>query len=139
MKDAVGGIFFYPKAVQQRVIDLGLTTPEIIKKRKVIFFTVLLIGVLALPVIFIGVWNGVSDFRTAYIQAVLFLEIMNWYDGIFVDSIWVRFSKFWLIKGAEDLEYVKSIKYVLTKRTAASVLYLLIAAGIAKLAVLIAA
>ncbi|MDE6602307.1 MAG: hypothetical protein K2K90_09120, partial [Lachnospiraceae bacterium] len=109
-----------------------------IRKRKTIFFTALLTGVLVLPVIFIGVWNSVTDFRTAYVQALLFLEIMNWYDGIVVDSVWVRYSKFWMIKGTEDLPYVKDIKSVLSKRIAASVLYLPIAALIAWFSILIA-
>ena len=136
--DPVGCAFFYPKPVQQRVYDMGLTTPEIIRKRKTILFTALLTGVLVLPVIFIGVWNSVTDFRTAYVQALLFLEIMNWYDGIVVDSVWVRYSKFWMIKGTEDLPYVKDIKSVLSKRIAASVLYLPIAALIAWFSILIA-
>lgn len=136
--DPVGCIFFYPKPVQQRVYDMGLTTPEMIRKRKTIFFTALFTGVLVLPVIFIGVWNGVTDFRTAYVQALLFLEIMNWYDGIVIDSVWVRYSKFWTIKGTEDLPYIKDIKSVLSKRIAASVLYMPIAALIAWFSILIA-
>ena len=131
----VGCVFFYPKPVQQRVYDLGLTTPEIIRKRKTIFFTALLTGVPVLPVIFIGVWNGITDFRTAYVQALLFLEIMNWYDGIVVDRIWVKYSKFWIIKGTEDLPYVKSIKFVVIERLIMTFVYIPGAAVVAGMAV----
>ena len=134
----VGCVFFYPKPVQQRVYDLGLTTPEIIRKRKTIFFTALLTGVPVLPVIFIGVWNGITDFRTAYVQALLFLEIMNWYDGIVVDRIWVKYSKFWIIKGTEDLPHVKSIKFVVIERVIMTLVYIPVAAVVAGIAVFLA-
>ena len=40
----------------------------------------------------IGLWNGIHDFRPAYFQALLFLEVMNWFDGsglIFPDMLTV--------------------------------------------------
>ena len=55
LNDPVRGIFFYPKKIRQRVFELGLTTKEEAKRRKVIFFTILVIGIAVLPVIFIGV------------------------------------------------------------------------------------
>ena len=30
----IGGIFFYPKVMQERVIELGLITPEELKRRR---------------------------------------------------------------------------------------------------------
>ena len=131
------GIFFYPKEIQQRVFELGLTTKEEAKRRKVIFFTILVIGIAVLPVIFIGVWSNISDFKTAFIQAVIFLEAMNLYDGIVVDEIWVRFSKFWIIKGAEDISHVKKLPFVLAERLIMSAVYIPVAAGLAKLAVML--
>ena len=95
-------------------------------------------GGLVLPVIFIGVWNGTTDFRTAYIQALLFLEIMNWYDGIVVDRIWVKYSKFWIIKGTEDLPHVKSIKFVVIERVIMTLVYIPVAAVVAGIAVFLA-
>lgn len=137
LNDPVRGIFFYPKQIQQKVYEMGLTTIEEAKRRKGIFFTVLVLGILILPVLFIGIWSGISDFRTAWIRAVIFLEVMNWYDGIVVDEIWVRFSKFWVIKGVEDMRHVKTLKFVLTERIIMSVVYIPVAAGIAKIAVML--
>ena len=131
------GIFFYPKKIRQRVFELGLTTKEEAKRRKVIFFTILVIGIAVLPVIFIGVWSNISDFKTAFIQAVIFLEAMNLYNGIVVDEIWVRFSKFWIIKGAEDISHVKKLPFVLAERLIMSAVYIPVAAGLAKLAVIL--
>ncbi|MDE7192710.1 MAG: hypothetical protein K2O14_01965 [Oscillospiraceae bacterium] len=116
---------------------MGLTTKEEAKRRKVIFFTILIIGIAVLPVIFIGLWSNISDFKTAFIQAVIFLEAMNLYDGIVVDEIWVRFSKFWIIKGAEDIPHVKKLSFVLAERLIMSAVYIPVAAGLAKLAVML--
>jgi hypothetical protein len=79
----------------------------------------------------------VTDFHTAYIQALVLLEIMNWYDGIVIDLFWVGHSKFWVIKGAEDLLYTKSAKFVLIERGVMTLVYLPVAAVIAKIAVLV--
>jgi hypothetical protein len=136
-KGPVGGLFFYPKPVQQRVLELGLTDEAIIRKRKTWFFTVLVVGIAALPILFIGLWNRVTDFRTAYVQALFLLEIMNWYDGIIIDRLWVGHSKFWVIQGTEDLPYTKSVKFVLVERGIMTLVYLPIAAIVAELAVLV--
>ncbi len=130
LNDPVRGIFFYPKQIQQRAFEIGLTTKEEAGRRKGIFFTILFIGIAALPIIFIGIWSGISDFKAAFIQAVIFL-------GIFVDEVWVRFSKFWVIKGIEDIPHVKKLSFVLAERFIMSAVYIPIAAGIAKLAVII--
>ncbi len=63
---------------------------------------------LAALVLITGVWNRISDFKTAYLQALLFLEVMNVYDGIVIDKIWVGYSKFWLLPGCEDIPYVQT-------------------------------
>ena len=137
LNDPVIGIFFYPKEIQRCVFEMKLTTKEEAKRRKVIFFTILIIGIAVLPVIFIGLWSDISDFKTAFIHAIIFLEVMNWYDGIVVDEIWVRFSKFWVIKGTENISHVKNLSFVLTERLIMSAVYIPTAALLAKLAVMI--
>ena len=37
----------------------------------------------------IGMWNRASTFGEAYWQALLFLEVMNIYDGVVIDKLWV--------------------------------------------------
>ncbi|MCM1268351.1 MAG: hypothetical protein NC302_10640 [Bacteroidales bacterium] len=137
LDDPLRGIFFYPKPIQQRVYELGLTTKEEAKRRQKIFFTALVLGIAILPIVFIGCWSGISDFKTAFLRAVIFLETMNWYDGIVVDEIWVRFDPFWVIRGMEDLSHVKDWKFVLKERVAMTIVYLPVAAVLAKLAVMI--
>ena len=134
---AVDGLYFYPKAVQERAIEIGLTTQETIKKKRKVFMTEFYIVMLAALVLIIGLWNHVSDFKTAYLQALLFLEVMNVYDGIVIDKIWVGYSKFWLIPGCEDIPYVQTWMQVLKKRSFLAMIWVIGAAIVAGIVVLI--
>ncbi len=67
--------------------------------------TIFYIVMLTSLILIIAVWNRVSDFKTAYLQALLFLEVMNIYDGIVIDKLWVGHSKFWILKGTEDIPF----------------------------------
>ncbi len=135
--NALNGLYFYPKPVQERAFAIGLTDREsMAKKRKrfmIPFFLVLTISLLLV----IGLWNGVRTFGKAYLQALLFLEVMNWYDGIVIDKIWVGFSKFWILPGCEDVPYVQTWKEVLKKRGLLTVIWIAGAAVVAGLVVLI--
>ena len=91
---AIDGLYFYPKAVQDRAIEIGLTDRETMIRKRKVFMTEFYIVMLAALVVIIRLWNHVSDFKTAYMQALLFLEVMNWYDGIFIDKVWVGTSRF---------------------------------------------
>ena len=42
-----------------------------------------------------------------YLQALLFLKVVNWFDGIVMNRLWVGHSRFWNTPGAEDLPFVK--------------------------------
>ena len=114
---AVDGLYFYPKTVQERAVEIGLTTQEEIKKKRKIFMTEFYITMLVALVLIIDLWNHVTDFKTAYLQALLFLEVMNIYDGVVIDKIWVGYSKFWLLPGCEDIPYVQTWMQVLKKRS----------------------
>ena len=134
---AVDGLYFYPKPVQERAIEIGLATQETIKKKRKIFMTEFYIVMLAVLVLIIGLWNHVSDFKTAYLQALLFLEVMNVYDGIVIDKIWVGYSKFWLIPGCEDIPYVQTWMQVLKKGSFLVMIWVIGAAIVAGIVVLI--
>ena len=134
---ALNGLYFYPKAVRERVYELGLTDRQTVKKKKIIFMTAFYIVMLTAILLIIGLWNGVRDFWTAYIQALVMLEVMNWFDGIVIDKIWVAKSKFWVIAGTEDIPFVQTWKQVLKKRIILSLIWIVGAAVIAGLDVMI--
>ena len=135
--NALNGLYFYPKPVQERTFEIGLTDREtVVRKRKhfmIPFFLVMLIAL----VLIIGLWNGVKMFWPAYFQALLFLEVMNWYDGIVIDKVWVGYSKFWLLPGCEDIPYVQTWKQVLKKRGILTMIWIVGAAIVAGIVVLV--
>ena len=134
---AVNGLYFYPEPVQERAFAIGLTDRETMaRKRKrfmIPFFLVMLIAL----VLIIGVWNRVSDFKTSYLLSLLFLEVMNWYDGTVIDRLWVGHSRFWILPGCEDLPYVQSWAQVLKKRTILTLIWIVGAALVAGIVVLL--
>ena len=130
---AIDGLYFYPKSVQERAFEIGLTTRESMVKKRKVFMTAFYIVMLTALVLIVALWNGVTDFWTAYLQALLFLEVMNWYDGIVIDKIWVGYSKFWILLGCEDIPYVQTWKQMLKKRLFLSIVWVVgsfIVAGI---------
>ena len=92
-----------------------------------------IIMLLALVAI-LALWNRVTEFRTAYWQSVLFLVVMNWFDGIFIDRLWVGHSKIWRIAGMEGVAYLKPWKTVFIRRSLGTLVYLILALPIAYLA-----
>ena len=135
---AINGLYFYPKAVQERAYKIGLTDRETVKKQRKQFMTLFYIVMLTALVLIIAVWNRVSDFKTAYLQALLFLEVMNIYDGIVIDKLWVGHSKFWIIKGTEDIPFVQTWTQVLKKRSFLAAIWLIGAVIVAGIVVLLA-
>ena len=97
------------------------------------FFLVML----AALVLIVGAWNGIRAFRPAYLQSLLFLEVMNWYDGIVIDRLWVGHSSFWIIPGTEDIPFVQTWGQVLKKRGILTLIWIVGAAIVAGLVVLI--
>ncbi|MBR3023276.1 MAG: hypothetical protein IKH71_02360 [Oscillospiraceae bacterium] len=135
---AINGLYFYPKAVQERAFEIGLTDRDTVKQKRKRFMTAFYIVMLTALVLIIAVWNRVSDFKTAYLQALLFLEVMNIYDGIVIDKLWVGHSKFWILKGTEDIPFVQTWLQVLKKRSFLALIWVIGSLIVAGLVVLLA-
>lgn len=82
------------------------------------FYLVMLISLVLILVL----WNRVEDLKTAYLQALLFLEVMNWYDGLVIDKLWVGRSLFWKLPGI-DLPYAQTWPQMLRKRLVLSLIW----------------
>ena len=134
---AVDGLYFYPKAVQERAVAIGLTDAATIAKKRKQFMPLFFGVMLAALVGIIALWDGVRDFRGAYWRALLFLEVMNWYDGIVIDRLWVGHSRFWVLPGTEDLPFVQTWAQVLRKRAILTLVWIVGAAIVAGLIVLL--
>ena len=136
-KEALNALYFYPKPVQERVYDLGLTDRETVARKRKRFMIPFMIVMLCALLLIIGLWNGIRDFRPAYFQALLFLEAMNWFDGIVIDRLWVGHRKLWIIPGTEDIPFVQTWKQVFKKRMILTLIWIVGAAVVAGLVVLI--
>lgn len=99
----VGMVTLYEEDVQQRVVELGLTTTEKIKKATIISGIALFAPTLILvPLMVYGI-NGAASFRDGFWQMTVIYLIMNLFDRIFIDWYWVGKTKAWFIPGTEDL------------------------------------
>ena len=134
---AVNGLYFYHKAVQDRAIELGISDRATIDRRFKRFMISFYLVMLAALVLIIGVWNRVTGFGEADLQALLFLEVMNVYDGVVIDKLWVGHSKFWVIPGLEDMPYVQTWRQVLKKRSMLALIWVAGAAIVGGIVVLI--
>ena len=135
---AVNALYFYPKPYQERAFERGIADRETVKNKKSRFMTAFYLVMTVTLVLIIGVWNRAGNFKDAYLQALLFLEVMNIYDGTVIDKLWVGHSKFWIIPGMEDTAYVQTWGQVLKKRTILALIWTVGALIVAGLVVLTA-
>ena len=135
--NALNGLYFYPKPVQEKVYELGLTDRETVAKKRKVFMIAFFAVMAAALILIIRVWNGIQSFWAAYWQALIFLEVMNWYDGIVIDRLWVGHSPFWIIPGTQDIPFVQTWPQVLKKRGILTLIWIAGAAVIAGIVVLL--
>jgi len=130
-------LYFYPKEYIEEAARRGIADKETTMKKGKRFMIPFCIAIFAALILIISVWNHVTDFKTAYMQAALFLVVVNWFDAFVIDRLWVGRSKIWIIQGMEGVPYVKPWKNILIKRSLATVMYLVLALAVAGIAVLI--
>ncbi len=135
--DPLNGLYFYPRPVQERVYELGLTDQLTVSRKRKIFMSAFFLVMTAALLAIIGGWNKVSDFKRAYLEVLLFLEVMNWYDGIVIDRLWVGHSDFWIIEGTQDIPFVQTWRQVLKKRLILTVIWIFGAALVALLVMML--
>lgn len=96
-------VVFYEQDVQERVVELGLTTKERIRKKSRIVITALFLPMLIGVPYMVYFINGVRGSREAAIQMCVILLIGGLFDRIFIDWYWVGHTRAWHIEGTEDL------------------------------------
>ncbi len=99
----VGLVVLYEQDVQDRVVQLGLTTKERIKKSFLIAAIALFAPmVILVPAMVYGI-NGAEGFWDGFWQMTVILWIQGLFDRFFIDWYWVGRTKAWIIPGTEDL------------------------------------
>ena len=130
-------LYFYPQEFLDEAQKRGIADKAEEMRKGKRFMTIFCLVIFIALIAIIAGWNGVKDFNTACFEAYLFLVVMNWFDGLVIDLLWVGHSKIWRIEGMEGVPYVKPWRTVFTKRSAATALYLLVAAAVGGIVVLI--
>ncbi|MBR2562470.1 MAG: hypothetical protein IKE31_10060 [Eubacterium sp.] len=100
---AVGMVFLYDRKVQERAVDLGITTEEEIRKRSALFKSLCIPGYLVYILVCVYLINGARGFLAGFLQSFAILSIMNLIDRFLVDDYWVGRTDAWVIPGTEDL------------------------------------
>ncbi len=129
----IGLVFFYEKDVKDRVIQLGLTTPEKIKKSAILISLVLFLPVLIFVPVLVYFVNGARGFWDGFTQMTVIYLIMNLFDRLFIDWYWVGHTNAWDIKGTEDLKPYISKKTLLKKWLGTIIVFPALSAFIASL------
>ena len=70
-------LYFYPKEYIEEAQKRGIADKETVMKRSKWFMIPFCIIIFVALILIISVWNHVMDFKTAYLQACLFLVVMN--------------------------------------------------------------
>lgn len=102
-KGAVGMVHLYHADVQQRCVDLGLTTHDRIRRRAARFKACSLLYI-AYVLVFVYAVNGARGFWSGFWQLLAILSILNLVDRFLIDEFWVGHTKAWTIPGTEDLK-----------------------------------
>lgn len=111
----VGLVVLYEEDVQERVVSLGLTTKERIKKSLVISSIAMFVPALVLAPAMVYFLNGARTFWEIFWQTTVVLWIMGLFDRFFIDWYWVGKTKAWEIPGTEDLKPYIPKKVMLRK------------------------
>ena len=133
----VGLVVFYEQDVQDRVVELGYTTKEKIKKTMTLTSIALFAPILILVPFMVYYINGAPDFWSGFWQMTIILIIMNLFDRIFIDWYWVGHTKAWFIPETEDLQPYIPMKTLIRKWVGTIIGYPVIAAIIAGVMTLI--
>jgi len=116
-KDGViSQIHNYPKPIFDRALELGLVTPEEVRRNKLHYKAVGALVMIVVPLVLILVVNRARTFWDGFWQAYILFNAWSWFDALVVDCIFFCHSPRWVIPGTEDLvdsyhDYWFHIKY----------------------------
>ena len=122
-------VCIYEKDVQERAVELGLTTREKIKRANTLAALAIFLPQMFVVPTVVALYNGVSGFWNGFGQIFAVYMISNLFDRLFIDEWWVGRTKAWVIPGTEDLVPYIPMKQKLVKWIGAPVLFAIIAAA----------
>jgi hypothetical protein len=129
-------VLLYEDDVQRRAVELGLTTPQTIRKNFILCSLALFVPMFVLPPLMVYGINGATGFWDGFWQMTVILWIQGLFDRFFIDWYWVSHTKAWEIPGTEDLKPYIPTKVLIRKWVSTILLNPLIAAIAAGIMVL---
>ena len=99
----VGGAFYYEQDIQDRLVELGLITRERIARRRAVAVASGLVAMLAVLFVCVCVVNGARTYLDIAWQTYVLYALMEIFDCVGIDTLWVALSGWWDIPGTEDL------------------------------------
>lgn len=114
--NAMNIVYFYPKPVIDKVVQFGYTDYKTVKRKKILFYSLFVVFMFGSLIFIVGSWNGIHDFKQAFIQLNIFLQSWNIFDGLVMDILWTGSSKRLKIKGINESEYIPRVIDVIKKR-----------------------
>jgi hypothetical protein len=129
-------VLLYEDDVQRRAVELGLTTPQTIRKNFILCSLALFVPMFVLPPLMVYGINGATGFWDGFWQMTVILWIQGLFDRFFIDWYWVGHTKAWEIPGTEDLKPYIPTKVLIRKWIGTILLNPLIAAIAAGIMVL---
>lgn len=130
-------LFFYPPEFQSEAVSRGVVDNHELHRRMAKFVVPFFLIMGAALVAIIAWWNGADSFWPAYGQAVLFLLVVNWFDGIVLDGIWIGKSHRFDMPELKDVPHAYKWKTIITQRLALSVVCAIVAFAVAGIVVLV--
>lgn len=88
-RGAVGMVHLYHQDVQDRCVELGLTTHDKIRSNALRFKLICTPGYLTYVLVFVYAVNGARGFLEGFWQTLVILSVMNLVDRLLVDGWWV--------------------------------------------------
>lgn len=129
----VGLVIFYEQDVQDRVVELGLTTKEKIRSTMILASLALFLPLFTVVPYMVYGLNEARGFREGFLQMTSILLIMGLFDRLFIDWYWVEHTKAWIIPGTEDLRPYIPLKTKIGKWAGTLVGFPLLAAILAEI------
>ena len=80
-------LYFYPQEYLAEAQKRGIADPDAVMKQGKRFMIPFCIILLVALLLILALWNRVTDFKTAYLQAALLLVVVNWFDALVIDRL----------------------------------------------------
>jgi len=99
----LGGIQYYPKEIQKRVVECGLMTEENIRNQYICSGLLISMIDIVVPFVMIYFINGGRTWWEFWWQWCVLVAGQTLYDWLAIDVYWCCYTDWWRIPEAQDL------------------------------------